>query len=147
MQNAPQPYRFKSSTLRLQIPNVFSWFPDTGFTRTIRQSQVWRFLAAFMYTVRTWTRRSVWGDRLFLRFEGPANILLQSRGNSLTEALTTRDINEIADAPAGAVQVARQPKPSSTSGDANAAPSVPSTSTKLSYASIKQDGKVEFAQS
>ena len=100
-----------------------------------------------MYTVRTWTRRSVWGDRLFLRFEGPANILLQSRGNSLTEALTTRDINEIADAPAGAVQVARQPKPSSTSGDANAAPSVPSTSTKLSYASIKQDGKVEFAQS
>ena len=143
LQNQPQPYRFKSSNLRFQIPSVSSLLPDTRFIRTVKESQAWKFLAAFAFTARTWARRSIWGDRLFLRFEGPANILVQSRGNNITESLTTRDINEIADAPAGAVRLA-----SGSGSKAINAPSAgsvgQSSPAKVTYTSIKGDGKVEF---
>jgi len=143
MQRAPQPYRFKSSNFRLQIPSVSSYLPETRFFQTVRASQVWRFLASASFTVRTWARRSIWGDRLFLRFEGPANILLQSRGNSFTEALTNRDINEIADAPAGTVQLAVGADKQS-SGSASPVAARPASPTKVSYATVKGDGNVEF---
>lgn len=64
MQHAPQPYRFRSSTLRFQIPNPVSLLPDTRFFKTIRESQVWRFLTSTVFTFRTWTRRTIWGDRV-----------------------------------------------------------------------------------
>lgn len=64
MQNAPQPYRFKSSALRLQIPNPLTWLPDTRFFRSIREAPVWRYLRDALFTVRTWARRSIWGDRV-----------------------------------------------------------------------------------
>lgn len=99
----PLPYRFKSNSWRLQIPSVTSWIPDTRFFQNVRQSQTWKTLVAFYYTLQTWARRTIWGDRLFLQFQGPMTILLQSRGSSVTDVLTNRDVNEIADAPAGAV--------------------------------------------
>lgn len=39
-----------------------------------------------------------------MRFEGPTTLLLQSRGSRSKESLTNRDINEIADTPAGGAQ-------------------------------------------
>jgi hypothetical protein len=42
--------------------------------------------------------------QLFLRFEGPATLLLQSRASRLSDVLTLRDVEEIADSPPGAVQ-------------------------------------------
>lgn len=67
MQHAPQPYRFKSSNLRLQIPNAFSYLPDTRFFKVVRQSNVWRVVANTLFTIRTWARRSIWGDRVSYR--------------------------------------------------------------------------------
>lgn len=67
MQHAPQPYRFKSSNLRLQIPNAFSYLPDTRFFQVVRQSNVWRVVANTLFTIRTWARRSIWGDRVSYR--------------------------------------------------------------------------------
>lgn len=64
MQHAPQAYRFKSSNLRLQIPNAFSYLPDTRFFKVVRQSTVWRAVANTLFTIRTWARRSIWGDRV-----------------------------------------------------------------------------------
>lgn len=144
MTNAPQPYRFKSRTLRLQIPSAITLLPDTRFFRTIRESQVWRFLVAAGFTVRTWARRSIFGDRLFLRFEGPANILIQARGNTISETLTNRDVNEIADAPAGAVQQAAQLEAATTKPAVISSPASPIPATKTSYASVGTDGKVQF---
>ena len=66
MQHPPQPYRFKSSSLRFQIPNPTTWLPDTRFWRTMRESTVWRFLRNMTFVLRTWTRRTVWGDRVRL---------------------------------------------------------------------------------
>ncbi|PNS21645.1 hypothetical protein CAC42_1499 [Sphaceloma murrayae] len=147
MQNAPQPYRFKSSVLRFQIPSPATILPDTRFVRTVRESQIWKFLAAFLFTTRTWARRSIFGDRLFLRFEGPANILLQARGNSITESLSTRDINEIADSPAGAVQQTKHAKIASEDASEREAAQktiTPIPPTKTSYANVGGDGRVSF---
>lgn len=142
MQHAPQPYRFKSSTLKLQIPDVMSLLPSTRFFNTVRESSAWRFLATTAFSVRTWTRRSIWGDRLFLRFQGPANILVQSRGARLTDSFTARDVNEVADAPAGVVQSASSPKPVKSEKTAEPV----SQPVQISYATVKKDGEVDFSK-
>jgi hypothetical protein len=107
-QNAypPQPYRFRNTTLKLQVPNLAGYLPEMRFFKEMRKAQLWKFLAETLFRVRTWTRRSIFGDRLFLQFKGPTTILLQSRGASLRDSLSSTEVNEIADAPAGAVQAA-----------------------------------------
>ncbi|GAB7347473.1 hypothetical protein MBLNU459_g4386t1 [Dothideomycetes sp. NU459] len=142
MQHAPQPYRFRSSTLKFQIPGVASLLPDTRFFRIVRESQAWRFLATATFTIRTWARRSIWGDRLFLRFQGPANILVQSRGAKLTDAFTARDVNEVADAPAGAVHSASAPKAVQSEKPTQQV----SQPVHISYATVKKDGGVDFSK-
>lgn len=64
MQSSPQPYRFKSSSMRLQIPNPFTLLPDTRFFRIMRESQVWKLVRDTAFVIRTWTRRTIWGDRV-----------------------------------------------------------------------------------
>lgn len=57
-------------------------------------------------------------SQLFLQFEGPATILLQSRAATVTETLSTRQVNEIADATPGevreAVETVAEPEPADT---------------------------------
>ena len=101
---APQPFRFRSSQPRFQIPlQLGNWFPDSRFTRALKTSNTYKFLQGMSLRIKTWSRRTIWGDRLFLRFEGPTTILLQSRANRVNEILTSEQINEIADAPAGVI--------------------------------------------
>jgi hypothetical protein len=64
MQNSPQPYRFKASSFRLQIPNPLTWLPDTRFWRTMRESAIWTFMRDAAFVIRTWARRTIWGDRV-----------------------------------------------------------------------------------
>ncbi|KAL8646993.1 MAG: hypothetical protein Q9210_005817 [Variospora velana] len=102
----PQPYRLKSTSFRLQIPNfsLSGILPDTKFFRVISDSSTWKSIRRIYHGVRTWFRRSIWGDRLFLEFHGPATILLQTRAERLKDVLTSRDVDEIAEAPMGAVR-------------------------------------------
>lgn len=103
--DSPLPYRLKSSTFRMQVPNLASIMPDINFIRTIRESAVWRNMEKFLFTVRTWATTAIWGDRLFLRFSGPVTILLQSRPFRTSDIFTSRDIDEMADSPAGATNL------------------------------------------
>jgi hypothetical protein len=64
MQHPPQPYRFKANLLRLQIPRVTGWLPDTRFWRTLRETTIWRFVRNSAFTLRTVARRTIWGDRV-----------------------------------------------------------------------------------
>lgn len=64
MQHAPLSYRFKSSSLRLQIPNPFGWLPNTRFWQAIRGTPAWKYTRDAVFTVRTWARRTIWGDRV-----------------------------------------------------------------------------------
>lgn len=138
------------------------------------------------HNLRTWARRTIWGDRvclllpsclfawltsiqLFLQFEGPTTILVQSRGPRVSDVLTTREVNEIADSPAGATHDAvklleQKQQPTSKNEPKSEAekavdggasdPEVPKRSaeqlvqevegTRQSFARVTRDGKVEF---
>lgn len=78
--------------------------------------------------------------------------MLQSRGSRLRDVLNARDVNEIADAPAGAVQSAygkavgggAEPK---AGGDAlSGKTSQEPEKVTMSYASVERGGKVKFEE-
>jgi len=148
----PLPYRFRSTTLKLQIPSLASYLPDTRFFREMRKTATWKFLSSTAFTLRTWARRSIWGDRLFLQFQGPTTLLLQSRGSHISDSLTSRDINEIADAPAGSVHEAvtldlSKENAAASSGSRSVAPAVKAAEEKpttVTFATVGSGGTVKF---
>ena len=144
--NPPQPFRFKSSSLRLQVPSLTSWIPETEFMRNMRKTDTYKFLARVLYSLRTMARRTIWGDRLFMQFKGPATVLMSSRGVRVADVLTKEQVNEVADAPAGvlpkAVELATKPE-----GEAEAAKlkeTVEQPPSAIHVASVRRDGKVTF---
>lgn len=143
--NPPQPYRFKSSNLRFQIPNLGLGYlvPDVKFFRVMREGAFWRGLTRLLYNLRTTARRTIWGDSLFLKFQGPTTLLMSSRASRISDVLTSRDINEIADSPAGAVQTAvtllDKPKE-----EAETKKQFTDKPTGFHYAEVTKDGKVKF---
>ena len=147
--NAPQPFRFKSSSLRLQVPSLSRWIPEYDFIKTVRASAVYKFLAQVFRSLRTTTRRTIWGDRLFLQFQGPTTILMSSRGVRVADVLTNEQVNEIADAPAGAlpqaVELSAEPKeialPEANPVAIKETEAVP---TPIHVATVEKDGKVKF---
>ncbi|KAK8152456.1 mitochondrial biogenesis AIM24-domain-containing protein [Phyllosticta citrichinensis] len=137
--NPPTPYRFKSTSFRFQIPGIKAGlFPDTRFFNEMRKSEAWKTMARVFFTLRTWTRKTIWGDRLFLQFRGPSTILIQSRGSRLSDSLTTRDMNEIADSPAGSVQAVTPDQ------ETKAESAKPEKPEKVTFAEVGKDGKVTF---
>jgi Mitochondrial biogenesis AIM24 len=159
----PTPYRFKSSSINLQIPIVFgNFFPSSRFVQNIKKGDTYKFFANIAYRIRTWSRRTIWGDRLFLQFTGPTTLLLQSRSARLSDALSTREVNEIADAPPGVVRAAvenarsgdgqmREGSGAARTGVEGATVSAqPSGAARkeprLSYASVTRDGKVKIEE-
>jgi uncharacterized protein (AIM24 family) len=62
----PLPYRFKSSNFRLQVPDLGfgSLVQNVKFFREMSKSATWRALATSYYTVKTWMRRTIYGDRV-----------------------------------------------------------------------------------
>ncbi|RDW63987.1 hypothetical protein BP5796_10489 [Coleophoma crateriformis] len=107
-QHPPLPYRLKSSSLRFQIPSLGlgRLVSDVKFFRVMQTTDTWKSVTRLLFNLRTSARRTIWGDRLFLKFHGPTTILLSSRASRISDVLTSRDVNEIADSPAGAVQSA-----------------------------------------
>lgn len=141
--NPPQPFRFKSSSLRLQVPSLTSWIPETEFMRNMRKTDTYKFLARVLYSLRTMTRRTIWGDRLFLQFKGPATVLMSSRGVRMADVMTAEQVNEIADAPAGvlpkAVELASKPQ-----GETETKATTEQPPVALHVASVRRDGSVTF---
>ncbi|KAI1123128.1 mitochondrial biogenesis AIM24-domain-containing protein [Nemania abortiva] len=138
----PLPFRFKSSSIRFQVPSVTTWLETTKFFQNMRQTETYKFLAQLFFRLRTAARRTIWGDRLFLQFRGPMTILMSSRGSRVSDVLTNVQVDEIADAPPGAVpaaiELATNPKPTVEPAKTQEAP------VKISVASVGQDGKVKF---
>ncbi|KAI9738336.1 MAG: Altered inheritance of mitochondria protein 24, mitochondrial [Cirrosporium novae-zelandiae] len=144
----PLPYRLKSSTLRFQVPDLGSILPDTKFFRDMRESDMWKRIGMMLFHLRTWSRRTIWGDRLFLQFHGPTTILLQSRASRVSDALTTTEVSEIADSPAGALQsaVTLTAKKDDTNSKTSNPRSVARDHTKLNYASVGSGGKIDIKE-
>ncbi|KAL8721351.1 MAG: hypothetical protein Q9225_001963 [Loekoesia sp. 1 TL-2023] len=148
----PLPYRLKSSIFRIQIPDLklSGLIPDAKFFQVVRGSSTWKVLARFFRTIRTWLRRSIWGDRLFLEFHGPSTILLQTRAARLNDVLTSRDVNEIAEAPAGSVRdnlrAEANMDTAAVSQQLRASQAITTKPAQMSTAIIGPDGKVIFTK-
>ena len=83
-----------------------------------------------------------------MQFQGPTQILLQTRASRMRDVLTARDVNEIADVEPGILQPAvtldidKQKWKSPSNDQAQSQPV-----TEMSYASVGEDGKVKFQRS
>jgi hypothetical protein len=145
-EHPPLPYRLKSSSLRLQIPNLGSNYlvPDIKFFRVMRQTDTWKGITKLLFNLRTVARRTIWGDRLFLQFHGPTTILMSSRASRISDVLSSRDVNEIADSPAGLVQSALTPAGKATAEDLDSKKQVTDVPTGFHFAEVTRDGKVKF---
>ena len=82
--------------------------------------------------------------QLFLRFQGPTTILVQTRASRLSDVLTSQDVAEIADAPAGLVQSMTSDTAGSVAQGSQPTGLEAPKSLKVSVASVKPDGKVTF---
>lgn len=164
--NPPRPYRFKSTTLKFQVPGLRelpSFIQDSKFIRDMSDSSTWKTAMRIFHKVRTWSRMTIWGDRLFLQFDGPATILLQTRGPRINEVLTSHEVNEIANAPRGLTIGPAKPAEKNPSANneyrkaaeeaINAAPAPTRTVEELeqeikgsaqSIATLTKEGKVIF---
>ncbi|PHH90406.1 hypothetical protein CDD83_3780 [Cordyceps sp. RAO-2017] len=145
----PQPFRFKSSSLRLQVPSLASWMPEPDLLKQLRKTDTYKLLSRALWSLRTTARRTIWGDRLFLHFRGPATILMSSRGVRIADVLSSEQVNEIADAPPGAVAEAlAPPSPGPKPGEAGAEAPAPAHQQQppsaLHVAAVSRDGKVTF---
>ena len=85
-------------------------------------------------------------QQLFLQFHGPTTILLQTRASRLSDVLTSRDVNEIADVAPGVVQplatLSRKDSPAESDGQTKTGIPVTIKAPRMSTASIGSDGKV-----
>lgn len=113
------------------------------FWNNLRDTSTYQYLARVLFTLRTATRRTIWGDRLFLQFKGPGTVVMSSRGGRLRDTLTRDQIAEIADAEAGVVPDVLgeigKPKDEQPIAMDNAV-------AKISIASVGKDGKVTFEE-
>jgi hypothetical protein len=139
-----------------------NFFPSSKFVQNIKKGKTYKFFANIAYRIRTWSRRTIWGDRLFLQFTGPTTLLIQSRAARLSGVLNAHEVNEIADAPAGlareAIENARADDSQMKEGADHARTSVgrvtvsvmpagpARTEPRLSYASVGRDGKVKIEE-
>ena len=64
----PMPFRFKSSNFRLQVPDLGfgSFVQNSKFFRNMSQTATWRAVSTTWHTIKTWSRRTIWGDRVRL---------------------------------------------------------------------------------
>jgi hypothetical protein len=83
-------------------------------------------------------------SQLFLHFHGPVTILVSSRGAKISDVLTSQDVNEIADSPAGAVPLTIHAKAAAEAGAAVVQTAAAERPTMINYASVGEDGNVKF---
>lgn len=165
----PRPYRFKSTSLNFQVPDRLQrlpqFFQKSKFLHDMSNSETWKTSMRIWHKLLTWSRMAIWGDRLFLQFDGPATILIQSRGSRLNDVLSSREVNEIAGTPSGltvapekAASAGKAPPQSEANSrkeavEVNAAPAPSRSVAELdqeirgighSVASVGRDGKVVF---
>lgn len=145
-QHPPLPYRLKSSSLRFQVPNfgLSYLIPDIKFFRVMRETDTWKAITKLLFNLRTAARRTIWGDRLFLQFHGPTTILMSSRATRMSDVLTSRDVNEIADSPAGAVQSAVTLANAPVVEPLDSKNKVLDEPSGFHFAEVGKDGKVKF---
>ncbi|KAK9447066.1 mitochondrial biogenesis AIM24-domain-containing protein [Limtongia smithiae] len=109
-QKKPAPYRLKHLRFRLQIPGFLKFFskpsiitpsatpsPATSpsLATEIAHTPLARFLARRWASIAGALRTLVFGDDLFIRFSGPATVLIQSRAPRLADVIPAAEVREL----------------------------------------------------
>ncbi|KAJ6264655.1 hypothetical protein Dda_0804 [Drechslerella dactyloides] len=103
----PKPYRLAQTTLRFQLPKiglVQGLLPRSAFLEAMAKTETYQTVSRALFNIKTWLRRVIWGDRLFLQFTGPGTILIQSRAARLQDMFTRDEISDMAVAAPGALR-------------------------------------------
>lgn len=66
-------------------------------------------MAEAVWKAKNWVQRSVLGERMFLKFEGPAVVLLQSRAERLRDLVSVEEVGEWAVTKNGPLNVPARP--------------------------------------
>jgi len=65
---SPQIYRIPSNSFRLQTPRFKYHLPRVNFgqefLRNMTQTDTWKAISKLVWTLRMWSRRTIWGDRV-----------------------------------------------------------------------------------
>lgn len=63
---SPRPYRFKSTILPFQIPSIGlgQRLSDSNFIKNMSDTDTWKASLKLWHTIRTWTWRTILGDRV-----------------------------------------------------------------------------------
>ncbi|KAL9054002.1 MAG: hypothetical protein Q9162_004408 [Coniocarpon cinnabarinum] len=106
--NAPSPYRLSHTRLRLAIPSLGEYLPETQFIKAVRESRTFLFLGRVLFRLRQWLRVAMWGERVFLRLRGPGTVVVQGRPGGVVsgvrDSMDEREVREWVDSPAGTLQ-------------------------------------------
>ncbi|KAL7270765.1 Altered inheritance of mitochondria protein 24, mitochondrial [Rhizina undulata] len=155
----PLPYRLRSIPFRLQVPrlDLSRVFPKSNFLEAMKNTATYKTIVEILYRLKTWARRTLIGDHLFIRFQGPGTILVQSRAARITDVLNKEDVNEMAEVAPGALSqiadtaakheidfdraIVHKPAGRSTGPPSGMRPS------HLKVVIVGKDGKVEFQDS
>lgn len=65
--NPPRPYRFKSTTLSFQVPGLKTLprlLQNNKYIQDVSGSEAWKRTMRFFHKLRTWSRMTIWGDRV-----------------------------------------------------------------------------------
>ncbi|KAK6509313.1 Altered inheritance of mitochondria protein 24, mitochondrial [Arthrobotrys musiformis] len=144
----PRPYRLAQTTLRFQLPKLSllrGLFPKSEFIATMTKTDTYQTISKILYNTKTWVRRVLWGDRLFLQFKGPSTILVQSRTSRLTDVFTKDEINDTASAEPGALDKFHPPEQPKNSSDLSSPGREESLTVKM--ATVGKTGRVTFEDS
>lgn len=70
--NPPRPYRFKSTTLKFQVPGLTTLpriIQNTNFIRNMSGTETWKTVMNVFHKLRTWSRITIWGDRVRAQYQ------------------------------------------------------------------------------
>ncbi|KAJ3524307.1 hypothetical protein NM208_g12109 [Fusarium decemcellulare] len=139
--HTPKPFRFKSNTLRIQVPSLSRWIPEAEWIKTPADYNSTDDLGRSTLPPVPWPSQN-------------PHVQPSVRAS---DVLTNQQVNEIADAPAGAlaqaVDLANKPKlsegPASKDGVAKPAEQEKGDQsvTGIHVATVEKDGKVKFEDS
>lgn len=150
--NPPGAYRLKSNTMRLQVPSLGRYLPETRVLRAVRESETWRLLGRVLSRLRLWVRTVVWGERVYLRFRGPGTLVMQGKGGigALREVYERSEVEEWADSPAGSVEksltTAQRRERADEESVGETVGTTKGAGENVSYASVGKDGKIAWAK-
>ncbi|EPQ67881.1 Bgt-1247 [Blumeria graminis f. sp. tritici] len=97
-QQLPEPYRLPSSRYDLKQPwmnRITDLMYKFSPTRDLFKARLWHRAVQLFNTILKWSRQAVFGNELFMKFTGPATILISSRTAQFNDWRSLQDAKPV----------------------------------------------------